>query len=84
MDIAATLRFSKIAVHNAIVKFNGDGMLQDKVWSSTEDHAHGRPLYNSDRNALVKELLQGNPSYFSLIGYSIKFQHRDVSAKNLD
>ena len=36
MDIAASLRFSKTAVHNDIVKFNGDGMLQDKVRKKKE------------------------------------------------
>ena len=66
-DIAAKLRCSKTAVHNAIVKSNAGGTLHDgeKVWSSTENYAQGRPLSEANSNALAMELLQENLCYFT-------------------
>ena len=73
-DTAAKLRSSKTAVHNAIVKFNADGTFQDRTMS-TNDYAEGRPLSETDSNTLNKELLNENPYYFTLKGYSNTFQH---------
>ena len=40
-----------------------------------KDHAKGRPLSDTDSNALTTELLQENQCYFVFKRYSNKFQH---------
>ena len=72
-----TLLLNLVALRQRCTMLSSDSMLMARcmVWSPTEDYVQGRPLSETENNAVVEELMQEHSGYFMLKRYRNKFQH---------